>query len=224
MNDKGFNDVFSIENYIYQQMRNSFKTTNNLFTQFHLRNIWEATVSNQRYLKRAVALFYYWKKRKQVFKKSKKINKIFLFSIKMIISAAHERWPLDLSPDCIYNSLFMSIPPSKRLKKEEFYRLLQEKEEKYQKAAGLFFDNLHVHFFYLVPAKRTQSPELKRIFFDAALWFLQDPKIQKLAIRTSRRKSKAHFLATHKIKDIKKTFYEGAREIKEEIDSFTKAA
>jgi hypothetical protein len=217
--------LFSIENYISQQIRNSFKGTNNLFTQFHLKNFWETTVSNQSYLKRPLAFFYYWKKRKQVLKKSKKINKIFLFSIKTVIKAAHERWPLDLSPDYMYNSLFTSIPPSKRWRREKFYKFLQEKEEKYQRTASLFFEGLQAHFFYLVP-KGMQSPELKRIFFDAALWFLQDPKIQKSAIRTSTRKSKSYFLATHKIKDIKKIFYQMDREIKEEaeINSFKAAA
>ncbi|MGL5627262.1 MAG: hypothetical protein ACRDDW_07140 [Candidatus Rhabdochlamydia sp.] len=217
--------LFSIENYISQQIRNSFKRTNNLFTQFQLKNIWETTVSNQSYLKRPLAFFYYWKKRKQVLKKSKKINKIFLFSIKTVIKAAHERWPLDLSPDYMYNSLFMTIPPSKRGRKEEFYSLLEEKEEKYQRAANLFFEGLQAHFFYLVP-REMESPELKRIFFDEALRFLQDPKMQKSAIRTSTRKSQSYFLATHKIKDLKKTFYQMDREIKEEaeIDSFKDAA
>jgi hypothetical protein len=215
--------LFSIENYISQQVRNSFKRTNNLFTQFYLKNIWETTVSDQGYLKRPLAFFYYWKKRKQIFKKSKKINKIFLFSIKMVIKAAHERWPLNISPDYIYNSLFMTIPSSKGWKKEEFYKFLQEKEKKYQRAASLFFKGLQTHFFYLVP-KEMQSPELKKIFFDEALRFLQDLKMQKSAIRISTRKSKSYFVAAHKIKDIKKIVYRMDREIKEESDSFKNAA
>lgn len=209
--------MFSIEKSLSQQIRNCLQKTNNLFTQLYLKNIWETTVSNQTFFKKPLAFICYFKKRKQLLKKSKRINKIFFFSIKMIICAAHERWPLNVNPDYIYKSLLMS---GKRLSKEEFYRVLREKEENYQRAATLFFEGLKAHFFYLVPHKRERNNlQLRRIFFDAVLFFLQDPKVQEAAIKRSTRKSKAHLLATHKMKDLKEMFYE-----KSEINSFEDAA
>lgn len=204
--------MFSIEKSLSQQIRNSLQKTNNLFTQFYLKDIWETTVINQTYLKRPLAFIYYLRKRKQLLRKSKKINKVFLFSIKAIICAAHERWPLNVNPDYIYRSLFVS---GKGKSKEEFYKSLREKEENYQRAAILFFEGLKAHFFYLVPYKEERSnPQLRRIFFDAVLHFLQDPKIQKAAIKNSTRKSKSSLLATHKMKGIKEMFYEKEPETK----------
>ena len=209
--------MFSIEKSLFQQIRNCLQKTNNLFTQLYLKNIWETTVSNQTFFKKPLAFIYYFKKRKQLLKKSKKINKIFFFSIRMIICAAHERWPLNVNPDYIYKSLLMS---GKRLSKEEFYRVLREKEENYQKAVVLFFEGLKTHFFYLVPHKRERNNlQLRRIFFDAVLSFLQDPKVQKAAIKKSTRKSRSYWLAAHKMKDIKAMFYE-----KSEINPFEDAA
>lgn len=213
--------MFSIEKSLSQQIRNSLRKTNNLFTQFYLKDIWETTVSSQTFFKKPLALICYLRKRKQLLKKSKKINKVFLFSIKTIICAAHERWPLSVNPDYIYRSLLMAAPrSSKRWSKEEFYRVLREKEENYQRAAALFFEGLKTHFSYLIPHKKERSnPQLRKIFFDAVLHILQDPKIQKTAIKTSTRKSKAHLLATHKMKDIKEIFYEES-----EVSSFEDAA
>ncbi len=212
--------MFSIEKSLSQQIKNSLRKTNNLFTQFYLKDIWENTVSNQTVLKKPLALICYLRRRKQLFKKSKKINKVFLFSIKTVICAAHERWPLSVNPDYIYKSLFIAAPENKRWSKEEFYEILQEKEENYQRAAALFFKDLKIHFSYLVPYKKERSnPQLRRMFFDAVLHFLQDPKVQKAAIRRSTRKSKSHLLAAHKMKDIKEIFYEES-----EINSFERAA
>ncbi|PWU14859.1 MAG: hypothetical protein C5B45_03670 [Chlamydiae bacterium] len=209
--------MFSIEKSLSQQIRVSLRKTNNLFTQLYLKYVWETTVSNQNLLKRPIAFVYYLKKRKQLLKKSKRINKVFFFSIKTIICAAHERWPLNVNPDYIYKSLLMS---GKRLSKEEFYRVLREKEENYQRASTLFFEGLKTHFFYLVPYKRERSnPKLRKIFFDAILHVLQDPKIQKIAIKSSTRRSKSHLLAARKMKDIKEMLYEES-----EVSSFDNAA
>ncbi len=211
--------MFSIEKSLSQQIRNSLQKTNNLFTQFYLKDIWETTVSNQTVFKKPLAFICYLKERKQLLKKSKKINKVFLFSIKTIICAAHERWPLNVNPDYLYKSLL--APGSRRWSKQEFYRVLREKEENYQRAAALFFEVLKNHFFYLVPHKKERSnPQLRKVFFDAVLHVLQDPKIQKAAIKRSTRKSKAHLLATHKMKDIKEIFYEK----ESEVNSFEEAA
>lgn len=212
--------MFSIEKSLSQQIRNSLRKTNNLFTQFYLKDIWETTVSSQTFFKKPLALICYLRKRKQLLKKSKKINKVFLFSIKTIICAAHERWPLSVNPDYIYRSLFISAHGSKRWSKQEFYRALREKEENYQRAAALFFEDLKTHFFYLVPHKKERSnPQLRKIFFDAVLHVLQDPKVQKIAIKSSTRRSKSHLLAAHKMKDIKEIFYEES-----EVSSFEDAA
>ena len=87
-------------------------------------------------------------------------------------------------------------------------------------AEALFFESLKNHFFYLVPHKRERNnPQLRKMFFDAVLHVLQDPKIQRTALKGSTRKSKAYWLAFHKIKDIKEMFCE-----KSEINSFENAA
>lgn len=209
--------MFSIEKSLSQEIRNCLQKTNNLFTQLYLKSIWETTVSKQTFFKKLLAFICYFKRRKQLLKKSKKIIKIFFFSINTIICAAHERWPLNVNPDYIYKSLLML---DKKLSKEEFYRVLREKEKNYQKAEALFFESLKNHFFYLVPHKRERNnPQLRKMFFDAVLHVLQDPKIQRTALKGSTRKSKAYWLAFHKIKYIKEMFYE-----KSEINSFENAA
>ncbi|QZA59237.1 hypothetical protein [Candidatus Rhabdochlamydia porcellionis] len=208
--------MFSIEKSLSQQIRNCLQKTNNLFTQLYLKNIWETTVNNETLFKKPLAFICYFKKRKQLLKKSKKTNKIFLFSIKMIICAAHERWPLSVNPDYIYKSLLMS---GKQLSKEEFYEVLREKEENYQREAALFLKALKTHFFYLVPQRERNNPQLRKVFFDAVLYFLQDPKMQEVAIKRSTRKSKTSWLSAHKMKDIKEIFYEES-----EINSFEDAA
>lgn len=74
--------------------------------------------------------------------------------------------------------------------------------------------------FFKKPYKRERNnPQLRRVFFDAVLHFLQDPKMQEVAIKKSTRRSRAYWLATHKMKDIKEIFYE-----KSEINSFEDAA
>ena len=199
--------MFFIEKFLSQQIRNSLQKTNNLFTKFHLKDLWETTVSNQTVFKKPLAFIYYLKIRRQLLKKSRKTNKIFLFSIKTIICAAHERWPLNVNPDYIYKSLLAL--GNKRWDKEEFYKVLWEKEENYQKAAALLVEGLKNHFFCLVPHEKERSNlQLRRIFFDVVLHILQDPKIQRTAIKSSTRRSKSYLLAAHKIKDIKKMFYE----------------
>lgn len=203
---------FSIENFISQQIVYFLKRTNNIFTQFYVKNLWESTVVNQPYVKKPMAFIHFWKKRRQLLKKSKQTSRVFLFSVKMVISAAQDRWPLGLSADCIYNHLFKSIPESKRINKKIFQTVLQEGEKNYQRAMIVFFKEIKMCFFNLIPNNRMQDHSvLKKLFFDAALKFLQDPKLQKSAIRIAARKTKSRRIAAHKITDIKKTFYKLAK-------------
>lgn len=198
--------VFSIENYIFQHIVCSLKKANNMFTQFYLKTLWKNTVANQAYIKKPMALVFFWQKRRQILKNSKRTNQIFLFSVNTVISAAQDRWPVDLRAECIYNHLFKSVPETKRLSKKSFDKVLQEKEESYQQAVMIFFKEVKTCFFHTFPKGQSNS-QLRRIFFDAALSFLQDPKLQKAAIRCAQRKSKSQHLATHKITDIKRMFY-----------------
>lgn len=216
-------NIFSIENYIFQQIVCSLKKANNMFTQFYLKTLWKNTVVNQSYIKKPIALVCFWQKRRQVLKSSKRTNQIFLFSVNTVISAAQDRWPVSLSSECIYNHLFKSIPETERLSKKAFDKFLQEKEENYQQAVMIFFKEVKACFFHTFP-KGQNNLQLRRVFFDAALSFLQDPKLQKAAIRVAQRKSKSQHLATHKITDIKRTFYGLEKKDTEKTSIFKRVA